>query len=196
MTPLRQRMLEDMQLRGLSPKTQGLYIWGVSQLAEYYDRSPDQISEEEVRAFFLHLKNERQLSRSSCNVILCGIKFLYEYTLKRRWPVFELIRPKKEHKLPVVLSQEEVSQILGSIQLEHYRVCLGTIYSRAKGKKTAMCHYQNKHYCNCANIGSRIDIQSGFFQRDGGARYRRMPMIRFRGRRSLRHSKRTWLIAG
>ena len=129
MTPLRQRMLEDMQLRGLSPKTQGLYIWGVSLLAQYYDRSPDRISEEELRTFFLHLKNERQLSRSSCTVILCGIKFLYEYTLKRRWPVFELIRPRKEHKLPVVLSQEEVSQILGSIKLAHYRVCLSTIYS-------------------------------------------------------------------
>jgi site-specific recombinase XerD len=98
MTPLRQRMIEDMQLRGLSPKTQQSYVRVVRQLAEHYNRSPDQIG----------VKNEKCLSRSSCTVALCGLKFFYEYTLKRQWPVFQLIRPKKEKKVPVVLSTEEV----------------------------------------------------------------------------------------
>ena len=70
MTPLRQRMIEDMQLRGLSPKTQQSYVRAVRQLAEHYQRSPDQIGEEELRAFFLYLKNEKCLSRSSCTVAL------------------------------------------------------------------------------------------------------------------------------
>jgi len=129
MTPLRQRMIEDIQLRGLSPKTQRAYVRAVRQLAEYYHRSPDQIGEEELRAYFLYLKNEKCLSRSSCTVALCGLKFFYEYTLKRRWPVFQLIRPKKEKKLPVVLSTEEVWQILSCLRRPHYRVCLSTIYA-------------------------------------------------------------------
>ena len=88
MTPLRQRMIEDMQLRGLSPKTQQAYVRVVRQLAEHYNRSPDQIGEEEQRAFFLYLKNEKCLSRGSCMVALYGLMFFYEPTLKRRRPFF------------------------------------------------------------------------------------------------------------
>lgn len=127
--PLRKRMIEDMQLRGLSPGTQKAYVRAVRDLAAYYNKSPDQISEEELRGYFLYLKDERRLSRSSCTVALCGIKFLYEHTLRRRWSVFELIRPKKEKKQPVILSREEVQRILGCVQKDHYRVCLSTIYA-------------------------------------------------------------------
>lgn len=129
MTPLRQKMIEDMTLRGLSPKTQRAYVRVVRDLAAYYDRSPDQIEEEELRAYFLYLKQERGLSRSSCTVALCGIKFFYEYTLQRKWPTLELMRPRKAHKLPIVLSREEVYQILSHVRRPHYRVCLSTIYA-------------------------------------------------------------------
>ena len=129
MTRLRKRMIEDMQLRGLSPNTQKAYVNAVRQLSKYYGHSPDQISEEELRAYFLYLKNERKLSRGSRKVALCAIKFMYEYTLKRRCPVFDLFRPEKEKKLPVVLSTEEVQQILGCLRKPHYQVCLSTIYA-------------------------------------------------------------------
>lgn len=129
MTPLRQRMLEDMQLHGFSPGTQRAYVRVVRRLAEYYHRSPDQINEEELRSYFLYLKNEKQCSRSSCTVALCGIKFLYEYTLKRNWPVLGLIRPEKEKKIPVVLSREEVRTIIHCVRRPHHRVCLSTIYA-------------------------------------------------------------------
>jgi hypothetical protein len=99
-------MIEDMQLRGLSPKTQQAYVRVVRQLAEYYNRSPDQIDEEELRVFFLYLKNEKCLSRSSCTVALCGLKFFYEYTLKRRWPVFQLIRQTTVACVSVNTAQE------------------------------------------------------------------------------------------
>ena len=85
MTQLRERMLADMQLRGLAPKTQESYLRAVRQLANYYHKSPDQISEEELRAYFLYLKNEKKVSRSACTVVLCGIKFFYEQTLQRHW---------------------------------------------------------------------------------------------------------------
>lgn len=129
MTPLRQRMIEDMQLRGLSARTQREYVRVVRDLAAYYDRSPDQISDEELRTYFLYLKNEKCLSRSSCTVALCGIKFLYQYTLKQEWPILELVRPGKEKKQPVVLSRAEVQHILSRIRSPHHRVCLITIYA-------------------------------------------------------------------
>ena len=129
MTPLRQRMIEDMQLRGLSEITQDRYVRAVRQLADYYGKSPDKITEEELRRYFLYLKNEKQVSRSTCTVALCGIKFFYEHTLKREWPTLTMIRPPKEHKLPVVLSVDEVQQLLGHVRLSHYRVCLSTIYA-------------------------------------------------------------------
>ncbi len=129
MTILRQRMLEDMQLRGLAPKTQEAYVRAVRQLADYYNKSPDSITEEDLRGYFLYLKNEKQVSRSAYTVALCGIKFFYERTLRQQWLVLDLVRPAKEQKLPVVLSQEEVRAILGHVRLPPYRVCLSTIYA-------------------------------------------------------------------
>lgn len=129
MTHLRQRMLNDMQLRGLAPKTQDSYLRAVRQLAEYYDKSPDQISEAQLRDYFLYLKNEKQASRSACTVALCGIKFFYEHTLQCQWATFDLVRPPKSWKLPVVLTQTEVRQVLGCVRRLSYRVCLTTIYS-------------------------------------------------------------------
>ena len=129
MTPLRQRMIEDMQLRGFSPATQKVYVKAVIKLSEYYNRSPDQISEEEIRVYFLYLKNEKKLSRSTRKVALQGIKFLYKYTLNQQLQLFDLIKPEREKKLPVVLSTEEVQQIIGCLRKPHYRVCLSTIYA-------------------------------------------------------------------
>jgi site-specific recombinase XerD len=122
-------MIEDMQLRGLSEITQDRYVRAVRQLAEHYGKSPDKIAEEDLRKYFLYLKNEKQASRSTCNVALSGIKFFYKHTLKREWPTLMMIRPPKEHKLPVVLSVDEVRQLLGQVRLPQYRVCLSTIYA-------------------------------------------------------------------
>jgi integrase/recombinase XerD len=129
MTPLRQRMVEDMQLRGLSKKTQEAYVRAVRQLAEHYGKSPDRIHEEELRQYFLYLKNGKQASSSTLNVTLHGIKFFYQHTLRREWPTFDLVRSPREKKLPVVLSVAEVRRILGCLYHPRYRACLTTIYS-------------------------------------------------------------------
>jgi integrase/recombinase XerD len=129
MTVLRQRMIEDMQLRGLSTNTQEAYVRAVRDLAAYYNKSPDKINDEELRAYFLYLTNERRLSRSSCTVILCAIKFFYDYTLKKEWSVLGMIRPQKQKRQPVILSREEVQQLLGSIRKPYAHVCLSTIYA-------------------------------------------------------------------
>jgi len=129
MTALRQRYIEDLQLRGLSPRTQDAYVRVVRQLAEHYGKSPDILTEEELRQYLLYLKNERHAARNTCTLALCGLKFFYQQTLKRDWPVLDFVRPAREKKLPVVLSVEEVQQILGCVRKGRYRVCLSTIYA-------------------------------------------------------------------
>jgi site-specific recombinase XerD len=129
MTRLRDRMIEDMQLRGFAEKTQEAYLRAVRQLAEHYRKSPDQITEEELRQYFLYLKNVKRASRSTCTLALCGIKFFFQHTLGKDWSTFDLVRPPKEKKLPVVLSVAEVRRVLSCVRLQHYRVCLSTIYA-------------------------------------------------------------------
>ena len=75
-------------------------------------RGPEQITDEEVREYFLYLKNQKRLARATTTIALCGIKFFFESTLKRDWTAMNIPRPRAEHKLPVVLSREEVRAIL------------------------------------------------------------------------------------
>src|SRR6266849_2345477 len=129
MTELRKRMIECLQLRGLAERTQESYVRAVRQLAEHYHKSPDLISEAELRQYFLYLKNVKHYSRNTMTVAICGIRFFYEQTLNRNWAIFGIVRPAPEKKLPVILSLAEVRQILGRIRLLRYQVCLTTIYS-------------------------------------------------------------------
>jgi site-specific recombinase XerD len=122
-------MKEDMQLRGLSKKTQQVYLRAVRQLAEYCKKPPDEIDEAELRQYFLYLTNVKKASRSTWLVTLSGIRFFYKHTIRKEWPTLKLVRPAKEEKLPVVLSVGEVGRILGCVRRQAYRVCLGTIYS-------------------------------------------------------------------
>jgi site-specific recombinase XerD len=122
-------MLEDMQLRGLSARTQEAYARAVWQLAQHYHRSPAQLSDEDLRQYFLYLANEKKIARPTATIALCGIKFFYEQTLKQHWPTLRFVRPAREWKLPVVLSREEVRRILREVRIPVYRACLKTIYS-------------------------------------------------------------------
>jgi integrase/recombinase XerD len=122
-------MIEDMQLRGFAARTQEAYLLAVSQLARHYHKSPDQIEEDELRQYFLFLKNEKHAARATCTIALCGIKFFFERTLRREWKTFEFLRPPKEKKLPVVLSVAEVRNVLAQVRRPPYRVCLTTIYA-------------------------------------------------------------------
>jgi len=129
MTPLQQRMIEDLQLRGMSARTQQMYVRAVRQLAQHYGKPPDQINDEELRQYFLYVKNVKHWSRSGTTIALCGLKFFYQHTLQRPLATLQVVRPAREKKLPVVLSQQEVRQILSQVRLLRYRTCLTTIYS-------------------------------------------------------------------
>ena len=129
MSELRKRMIECLQLRGLAERTQEAYTRAVRQLAAHYHKSPDRISEGELRQYFLYLKNVKHYSRPTMTVAICGIRFFYEQTLQRKWAIFGIVRPAPEKKLPVILSLAEVRQILAGVRLPRYKVCLTTIYS-------------------------------------------------------------------
>jgi site-specific recombinase XerD len=115
-------MLEDMQLRGFSARTQEAYARAVRQLAEHYHRSPDDLTEEDLRQYFLDLTNEQKVARATATIALCGIRFFFEQTLRREWTTLRFVRPAPEHKLPVVLSRDEVRRVLAAVRIPVYRV--------------------------------------------------------------------------
>lgn len=129
MTALRKRMMEDLQLKGYSKATQEVYLHCVRKLAKYYGRSPDQVTEEELRAYFLHLGQVEHCARSTLKIAIAAIKFFFAVTLQKHWPVLGLIRAGKEKKLPVVLSRAEVGTVLHCVRAPVYRACLSTIYA-------------------------------------------------------------------
>ena len=129
MSALRQKMIEDMQLRGLAVRTQEAYVNAVLQLSRRFKKSPDSMDEEELREYFLYLKNEKGVAESTFSIALCGIKFFYEQTLGKEWHTLKLVRPDRKKKLPVVLSVEEVKRVLTCVHRWQYRVCLNTIYA-------------------------------------------------------------------
>ena len=129
MTELRKRMIECLQLRGLSERTQEAYVRALRLLSEHYHKSPDLITEEELRQYFLFLKNVKHYARPTMTIAICGIRFCYEQTFNLQWSIFGIVPPAPEQKQPVILSGAEVRQILGRLRLPRYQVCLTTIYS-------------------------------------------------------------------
>jgi len=127
-TPLRAKMIQDLRLRGYSDRTVEAYSHAVSQLASYFHRSPDKLTEDDLRRYFVYLAEEKHLARGSHTIAICGIRFFYEKTLGRPWGVFEIVRPQRSKKLPVVLTPDEVWRILGAVRLLVYRVCLEMVY--------------------------------------------------------------------
>jgi integrase/recombinase XerD len=122
-TALRRRMLDDLQLRGLAPRTQQGDVEAVTHLAPHDRRAPEQISEAEIRPYFLYLINAKQVAASTLRLHLYGIRFFDEHTLQRPWPVFELIRARHRPKLPVVLSPQAVRSLLALVQRAKARRC-------------------------------------------------------------------------
>jgi integrase/recombinase XerD len=116
MTPLRQRMLEDMQIRNLAPATQRAYVEYVAQFARHFGRSPADLGPEEIRAFQVHLITDRHLAPSTLIVAVAALRFLYTVTLKQQWPVDVVVpAPKIIRPLPVVLSPGEVVHFLACV---------------------------------------------------------------------------------
>jgi site-specific recombinase XerD len=128
MTPLKQRFIEDMQLRGLAPTTQRSYIHYVADYAKFYHTSPENLDLEAVRQYELYLLHERKLSPESINTFVAAVQFLYLVTLEMPWGKECFPRVRRAHKLPVVLSPEEVARFFENIPSLRYRAALMACY--------------------------------------------------------------------
>ena len=128
-TALRHRMRQDLQLAGLSERTQEAYLRAVRQLAEYFHTPPDRLSEQQVRDYFLHLKNERGFATASLAVAYSGIKFFYSHTAPRNWTTLKKLRVRRDKRLPDVLSVEEVRRLVAAVRTHHNRAYFWTVYS-------------------------------------------------------------------
>jgi site-specific recombinase XerD len=130
MTPLRQRMTEDMQLRNLSPDTQRSYLHQISQLARYFKKSPDMLGPPEIRSYQLHLIQEKELAPSSLLVAVSAIRFPYNVTLQRDWRLEQVVPTcRKPQALPVVMSPDEVSRFLDAVENRKHRMILTVCYA-------------------------------------------------------------------
>jgi integrase/recombinase XerD len=126
---LRQRMGEDLQLIGRSPRTQQAYLRAVRKLSEFYHKSPDKLTETQVRKYFLTIKNEHHYAPGSLRVAFNGIRFFYTHTCKRDWPTLRQVKIPNSKALPEVLTRAQVHQIIEACEQERIAVFLWTVYS-------------------------------------------------------------------
>lgn len=123
----RERMGADMRLRDYRPRTRSGYELATRLFLDWARTEPAQLSEEQVRAYFLFLREQKKQAPSSINVAICALRFFCTHTLGRDWPVFELLRVNKPRMLPTVLSTTEVHALLASVRHPVRRMALGTI---------------------------------------------------------------------
>jgi integrase/recombinase XerD len=125
----RARMGEDMRLRDFRPRTQEGYSLAVRQFLDRMQREPQTLTDDDVRAYFLYLREGKKLAPSSINIAVHALRFFFIHTLQRDWPVFDLLRVNKPRMLPVVLSTNEVRALLAAVRHPVRRVALSTIYA-------------------------------------------------------------------
>lgn len=128
-TALRQKMSQDLQIAGLSQRTHDGYLREVRKLAYHFGVSPDRITEEQLREYFLYLKNEKAFAPGSLRVAFSGIKFFYTHTVPRDWDVLKKLRVPKQKTLPDVLTIDEVQALIAAVHTRRNAVYFWTVYS-------------------------------------------------------------------
>jgi len=163
-SPLRQRMIEDMRVRNFAPNTQESYLTQVSLFARHFGKSPEQLGPEEIRAYQIYLAEERKVSVGTRIVAVSALRFFYAVTLQRDWTVQLIPTPKKDHRLPVILSPQEVLQLLQAAPSFSHHVIFSTMYGTGMRVSEAV-------HLHPANIDSqrmmiRIELSKGHKDRD------------------------------
>lgn len=164
MTELRQRMDEDMIVRGMAERTRESYLWAVTGLAKFYRRAPDQIADAEVQAYLLHLIRDRHRSWSTCNIVVHGLRFFYHTTLKRDRTTFCIPSPRQSGKLPAILSRDEVQRLIAHAAKPKPRTMLMTTYA-AGLRLSEVLHLQVRHI-DSARMAIRVEQGKGGKDRD------------------------------
>ena len=129
LTNWRERMSEDMRLRDLRPRTIQGYLLAVRLFLERVSKTPETLTEEDIRAYVLHLRDDKQQAPSSINIAICALRFFFNFTLQRDYEVFRLLRVNKPRTLPTVLSRGEVRQLLEAVRHPVRRTALTAIYA-------------------------------------------------------------------
>ena len=128
MTPLRKRMLEDLQIRRYSPTTIRIYLRAVAEFAQHFGKPPDQLSAEHIRLYQLFLIKEKKVSLPTYIQMVCALRFFYTHTLNQKVAIDRIPFPRRERKLPLILSREEVTALLESSRNLRHRTLLATMY--------------------------------------------------------------------
>ncbi len=171
MTPLRQRMLDALVLRGMALRTQETYIDAVSGLARHYRRSPDQLDANQVQRYLLHLLRERHLARSSLNVYGCAFRFLYGTVLGRDGNEFQIPLAAAPQRLPEILSRQEIAQLLACAAQPKGHMLLACAYALGL-RVSELCALRVEH------IDSAADRMCVRVVQGKGARDRYVPLSR------------------
>jgi integrase/recombinase XerD len=129
MSTLKEHMQADLQLLGITPKTQSVYLREVSNFAKYFGKSPEQLGEDELKEYMLHLLNDRHLSHGTFKYYVSGLKFLYKTTLKREDVVANIKYPRRKKTLPVVLDLSEVEALFSVTDNIKHKALLMITYS-------------------------------------------------------------------
>lgn len=124
-----QKMTQALQLNGKSERTQEAYVRTVRMLRQFYDKAPELTSEDELQNYFLHRKNVDHWSPKTMRICYCGIRFFFTNVLQHDWHIFNILRAQTEHRLPAILSEEEVRKILSCVNTPHNHAYLTTVYS-------------------------------------------------------------------
>jgi site-specific recombinase XerD len=127
-SPLRQRMIDDMTVRNFAPNTMVCYLKQVSYFARHFGRSPEQLGPEDIRSYQIYLAKERRVAVSSQTVAATALRFLYAVTLKQDRVIEMIPTPRQEHRLPVILSPQEVLRLLEAAPSFSHRVIFSTMY--------------------------------------------------------------------
>ncbi len=128
MTALRQRMVEDMQLRNFSPHTQDAYIRAVEQFTRHFMQPPDTLGADHARQFLLHLVEEKRVSWSTYNVTRAGLIFFFQVTLGRSERIDGVPCARTRKRVPIVLSQEELQRFFAVIRNKKHLAMFKTMY--------------------------------------------------------------------
>jgi len=129
MGKLRERLEQDLEIRGFSPETRKAYVYRIRALARHFGRSPDQLTPREIQDYQLYLTRERKVAWSTFNQAVYAMRFFYGVTLGREWAVTQIPYQRTGYRLPVVLSQEEVGRLFDAVENPKHRAILMTIYA-------------------------------------------------------------------
>jgi site-specific recombinase XerD len=169
MTDWYQKSINTLQLNGKAERTQEAYTRAVRMLSTFYGKSPDEITEPELEAYFLRRRNVDHWSANTMRICYCGIRFFFVHVLQRNWQLFDILRAKNEGRLPAILSRKEVHRILSAVRTRHNHAFLTTVYACGLRLQEAL-------YLEVADIDSqRLMIH---VHRGKGAKDRFVPLPR------------------